>query len=112
MRFGRYEDVSCSGDDMPRIPAALAVVLALLAGCADFPDFGDPLGDHIAEPQIVDIAALGLGDGASPQDQQRAVAAMQARVAALRARARALQKPVIDTKTRVRMDRALRRFAS
>lgn len=97
---------------MRRAPVTLAICTALLAGCSDFPDFGEPLDRARTKPEIIDIFALGLDEYTGADDERRALASVQARVAALRARARQLQQPVIDRRTRIRMERAVKRHAS
>lgn len=101
---------------MPRRCALVpALLLALLAGCADLPDFdaaggGGATGRPAAGyPRILPLEALLARAGGAAVDA-RLQASVSARAAGLRARAAALRRPVIEPETRARMAAASRRL--
>jgi hypothetical protein len=96
----------------PLAPAlAVAAGLAVLSGCAAFPDFGPdrPLAAGQGYPAILPLGAL-LAQGAGGTITPDFTASLEARGAALRARAALLRRPVIDRETRARIEQARARL--
>lgn len=91
------------------------ILLILLAGCSDFPDFGgaaSPAAMAAPPPRIIPIdglilAAIGPSRAGLPQSPEEALAAtlepLDARIAALRARASILRDAPVDASTRAKL---------
>ena len=86
--------------------------LPALAACSDFPDLDLALADFgqvAGFPVLIPIDPLLLTAANDAVDTEAQARIFAARVSQLRARARALQRPVIDRRTRRLMAAALQR---
>ncbi len=97
---------------MPRIATVILFVSAILAGCAEFPDLDATIADQgtvAGFPTLVPIDPILFAASFDLQNLESQATALAARVRQLKVRAQAMQRPVIDRRTRTQMAAALRR---
>ena len=96
---------------MPHRLISLGAALLILGSCSDRPDLSAAISENARRagyPQLVDLSGLLPLDLNDPDGIDLA-AGLLARVAALRRRAARLQRPIVDTNSRRRMNAALGR---
>ena len=110
----RYEGAGQLGMGIIMARAFIFMVFGLpaLVACAQFPDLdvtSGEFGPNTRFPTLIPIDPLLLSAANQTKDAEEQTRVFAARVAQLRARARAMQRPIIDQRTRRSLAAALDR---